>query len=68
MKNAIALNIIKYFNYNENALFLLVDKAYDELAQAIKKCHEETEIFCFESYNPEDVKDIFCYIRMFPLS
>lgn len=59
MKNAIALNIIKYFNYKENALFLLVDKAYDELAQAIKKCHEETEIICFESYKPEDVKEIF---------
>ncbi len=59
MYNTIALNIIKYFNYNDGALLLLVDKAYEELAQAIKKYHEKTEIICFESYVPEDVGEFF---------
>ena len=40
--NTISSNIIKYFNYNDGALLLLVDKAYEELAQAIKKYHEKT--------------------------
>ncbi len=59
MYNTIALNIIKYFNYNEDALLLVVDKAYDEIAKAIKKYHDKKEIVYFECYNPEDVKEIF---------
>ncbi len=59
MYNTIALNIIKYFNYNEDALLLVVDKAYDEIAKAIKKYHDKTEIVYFEYYKPEDVKEIF---------
>ena len=59
MYNTIALNIIKYYNYNDGPLLLLVDKAYEELAQTIKKYHEKTEIMYFESYVPEDVIEIF---------
>lgn len=59
MYHAIALNIIKYYNYNDATLLLVVDKAYGELAQAIKKYHEKTEIICFESYAPEAVSKIF---------
>lgn len=59
MYNTIALNIIKYYNYNDGPLLLLVDKAYEELAQTIKKYHEKTEIMYFESYVPEDVSEIF---------
>lgn len=59
MHSTVASNIIKYFPYNDGALLLLVDKAYEELAQAIKEVHEKAEIVCFESYVPEDARDIF---------
>ena len=51
MPNTIALNIIKYYNYNDVPLLLLVDKAYEELAQVVKKYHEKAELICFESTN-----------------
>ena len=61
MYNTIALNIIKYFKYKEGSLFLLVDEAYVEIAQTIKKYHEKTEIIFFQSYAPEDVRKIFMF-------
>ena len=59
MYNTIALNIIKYYNYNDGTLLLLADKAYEELAQAIKKYHENAEIIYFDSYVPETASEIF---------
>lgn len=67
MHTAIALNLIKYFNYNSESLCLLVDQAYNEIAQTIKKYHGKVKIICFESYKPEDIKEIFLCLSSSPV-
>ena len=59
MNNTVALNIIKYFNYKDNNLCLLVDEAYTEIAQSIMQHHEKTEIIILQSNEPKDVRKVF---------
>lgn len=59
MYDSIALSIIKYFNYEESRLYLLVDEPYEEIAQSIKRHHTNIEIDFIQSYTPQNIRKIF---------
>jgi len=59
MYDSIALSIIKYFNYEESRLYLLVDEPYEEIAQSIKRHHANIEIDFIQSHTPQNIRKIF---------
>ncbi len=59
MYDSIALNIIKYFKYKKDKLYLLVDEAYTDIARSIKTYHAETEIRIVQSYDAQNVENLF---------
>ncbi len=59
MYQLIAYNIIHYFRYTEDKLYLLVDEAYYQIAKSIKKIAEETEIRIFRANSQEDFGQVF---------
>lgn len=58
MYQSIAYNIIRYFGYEEERLFLLVDESYAGIAQSIKQLHKGTEIRVFQMDEPEHIKQV----------
>ncbi len=59
MYDSIALNIIKYFKYENSKLYLLVDEAFTPIAQRIIQHHAETEIRLVQSYEHQNVEELF---------
>lgn len=58
MYHSIADNIIRYFGYEVDKFYLLVDEAYAEIAQSIKQIHKGTEIRVFHTDEPEHIKQV----------
>ncbi len=58
MYQSIANNIIRYFHYERDRLFILVDEAYVEIAQSIKQLYKRTEIRAFQTDEPEHIKQV----------
>lgn len=59
MYDSVSINIIKRFHYEKSKLYLLIDDAYNEIAQSIQMHHTNTEIVSFSSCIPENVSRIF---------
>ncbi len=58
MYHSVADNIIRYFGYEEDKFYLLVDEAYAEIAQSIKWIHKDTEIRVFQADAPGHIKQV----------
>lgn len=58
MKHSIADNIIRYFGYEGDKFYLLVDESYAGIAQSIKQLHKGTEIRVFQTDEPEHIKQV----------
>lgn len=59
MYDAIALNIVKYFNYEKDRLYLLVDETYAPIAGSIEQHHTGTEIRLVQSYDFQNIEELF---------
>ncbi len=59
MYRSIASNIIGYFHYETENLYVLADVAYTEIAQTIKMFHKSAEMRVFQNGGSEYVKEMF---------
>ncbi len=59
MYRSIADNIIRYFHYERDKIYLLVDEAYAGIAQEIKQLHTDIEIRMLQADAPEQIINAF---------
>lgn len=59
MYQSVASNIIEYFHYAGDNLYLLADEAYTELAGNIKQLHGNAEIRVFQTGDPDHLNEVF---------